>query len=52
MLIHFAPGASREGYFEGLAGWAVQGRPGKAEIEAFCREHDNTLAPETPRMTP
>lgn len=41
MLIHFAPGAPREGYFEGLARWAVEGRPGKAEVEAFYREHDN-----------
>lgn len=42
MLIHFAPGAPREGYFEGLARWAVEGRPGPDEIEAFYREHDNT----------
>jgi len=42
MLIHFAPGAPREGYFEGLARWATDGRPGKETIEAFYREHDNT----------
>jgi mannose-6-phosphate isomerase-like protein (cupin superfamily) len=42
MLIHFAPGAPREGYFEGLARWAVEGRPDKEAIEAFYREHDNT----------
>lgn len=41
MLIHFAPGAPREGYFEGLAKWGREGRPGKDEIEAFYREHDN-----------
>lgn len=41
MLIHFAPGAPREGYFEGLARWATDGRPGADEIEAFYREHDN-----------
>jgi mannose-6-phosphate isomerase-like protein (cupin superfamily) len=42
MLIHFAPGAPREGYFEGLARWAVEGRPSDAYVEAFYREHDNT----------
>jgi mannose-6-phosphate isomerase-like protein (cupin superfamily) len=42
MLIHFAPGAPREGYFEGLAKWGREGRPGQAEIDAFYREHDNT----------
>lgn len=42
MLIHFAPGAPREGYFEGLARWAVEGRPSEEEVEAFYREHDNT----------
>lgn len=41
MLIHFAPGAPREGYFEGLADWGSEGRPGKDEIKAFYREHDN-----------
>ena len=46
MLIHFAPGAPREGYFEGLARWAVDGRPGKEELEAFYREHDNIWIPE------
>lgn len=42
MLIHFAPGAPREGYFEGLARWAIDGRPGQDEVDAFYREHDNT----------
>jgi mannose-6-phosphate isomerase-like protein (cupin superfamily) len=41
MLIHFAPGAPREGYFEGLAKWGREGRPGKDEIDAFYGEHDN-----------
>jgi mannose-6-phosphate isomerase-like protein (cupin superfamily) len=42
MLIHFAPGAPREGYFEGLARWATDGRPGPDEVEAFYSAHDNT----------
>jgi mannose-6-phosphate isomerase-like protein (cupin superfamily) len=41
MLIHFAPGAPREGYFEGLADWDREGRPSEDEIGAFYREHDN-----------
>ena len=41
MLIHFAPGAPREGYFEGLARWAAEGRPGEEEADAFYRAHDN-----------
>jgi mannose-6-phosphate isomerase-like protein (cupin superfamily) len=43
MLIHFAPGAPREGYFEGLARWAAEGRPSKAAADAFYRAHDNIL---------
>ena len=46
MLIHFAPGAPREGYFEGLAEWAVSGRPAEAEADAFYRAHDNIWLPE------
>lgn len=42
MLIHFAPGAPREGYFEGLARFAVEGQPSKAELARFYAEHDNT----------
>jgi mannose-6-phosphate isomerase-like protein (cupin superfamily) len=42
MLIHVAPGAPREPYFEGLARWAVEGRPDKDQVEAFYEEHDNT----------
>jgi mannose-6-phosphate isomerase-like protein (cupin superfamily) len=45
MLIHFAPGAPREGYFEGLARWAAEGRPSDEEADAFYRAHDN-LFPE------
>jgi len=41
MLIHFAPGAPREGYFEGLAEFAVSGQPGEAELAEFYRHHDN-----------
>jgi mannose-6-phosphate isomerase-like protein (cupin superfamily) len=41
MLIHFAPGAPREGYFEGLARWATEGRPAEDEADAFYRAHDN-----------
>jgi hypothetical protein len=42
MLIHFAPGAPREGYFEGLARFAVEGRPDKEALDRFYAEHDNT----------
>jgi len=41
MLIHFAPGAPREGYFEGLARFAIEGRPDKATLDRFYAEHDN-----------
>jgi hypothetical protein len=37
MLLHFAPGAPREGYFEGLPAVAGKSDDGKA---AFFREHD------------
>lgn len=43
MLIHFAPGAPREGYFEGLARFARDGQPSEADLDAFLREHDNLL---------
>jgi mannose-6-phosphate isomerase-like protein (cupin superfamily) len=47
MLIQFAPGADREGYFEGLAAWARDGRPtDQAEIDEFYRRHDNIWVPE------
>jgi uncharacterized RmlC-like cupin family protein len=38
MLIHFAPGAPREGYFEGLADLAAMSDEEKAE---FYLRHDN-----------
>jgi mannose-6-phosphate isomerase-like protein (cupin superfamily) len=41
MLIHFAPGAPREEYFEGLARFAASGRPGDEEVAAFYERHDN-----------
>ncbi len=43
MLIHFAPGAPREAYFEGLVRWSREGRPSPEEVDAFLREHDNIL---------
>ena len=46
MLIHFAPGAEREGYFEGNARFAREGRPGEDEMAEFYRVHDNHLLPE------
>ena len=41
MLLHFAPGAPREGYFEGLARFATEGRPGPEELARFYADHDN-----------
>ena len=41
MLLHFAPGAPREAYFEGLAAFAASGRPGPDELAEFYRRHDN-----------
>ena len=41
MLLHFAPGAPREGYFEAFAEWAEKGRPGDDEVAEFYRLHDN-----------
>jgi uncharacterized RmlC-like cupin family protein len=38
MLIHFAPGAPREGYFEGLVGVAGMS---EEERSAFFLHHDN-----------
>ena len=40
-LIHFAPGGPREGYFEGLARFAAEGRPGAAAMAEFYARHDN-----------
>jgi mannose-6-phosphate isomerase-like protein (cupin superfamily) len=41
MLIHFAPGAPREGYFEGTARFGREGRPSAEELAEFYRQHDN-----------
>ncbi len=41
MLLHFAPGAPREGYFEGLASFATSGRPSDEELAEFYLRHDN-----------
>ena len=46
MLIHFAPGAPREAYFEANARFQREGRPSEAEMAEFYREHDNFFAPE------
>ena len=42
MLIHFSPGAPREGYFEGLALAVDAPKPGPEELARFYAEHDNT----------
>jgi mannose-6-phosphate isomerase-like protein (cupin superfamily) len=47
MLIHFAPGAEREGYFEGNARFAREGRPGDDVMAEFYRVHDNYFLPES-----
>jgi mannose-6-phosphate isomerase-like protein (cupin superfamily) len=47
MLLHFAPGAPREAYFEGLASFAVSGTPGDGELAAFYLEHDNVWIKES-----
>ena len=41
LLIHFAPGAPREAYFEANARFARDGRPDDATMADFYREHDN-----------
>ena len=41
MLIHFAPGAPREGYFESLAEFGRTGRPSDEEMADFYVRHDN-----------
>jgi mannose-6-phosphate isomerase-like protein (cupin superfamily) len=41
MLIHFAPGAPREAYFEGLVRAPGAAEPTAVERAAFYREHDN-----------
>jgi hypothetical protein len=49
LLIHFAPGAPREGYFEGLAEFAASGMPDHDELAAFYLEHDNVWLDESGR---
>jgi mannose-6-phosphate isomerase-like protein (cupin superfamily) len=51
LLIHFAPGAPREAYFEGLAGFAAAGRPSDEEMAAFYVRHDNLLVEPDARRT-
>jgi mannose-6-phosphate isomerase-like protein (cupin superfamily) len=46
MLLLFAPGASREGYFEGLAAWGREGRPDADAVAEFYLRHDNVWLPE------
>ncbi len=41
MLLLFAPGAPREGYFEALAEKAAGGRFSDEEWLDLCRRHDN-----------
>ena len=41
MLIHFAPGAPREAYFEGNAHYARDGQPVAEDLTEFRRLHDN-----------
>ena len=41
MLIHFAPGAPREGYFEGNARMAAGDKPDAEALARFYAEHDN-----------
>ena len=41
MLLHFAPGAPREAYFEDLARFAAEGRPSDEDMTAFYLRHDN-----------
>ena len=41
MLLHFAPGAPREAYFEGLARVAAGETMTEAERAEFMRYHDN-----------
>lgn len=46
MLLHFSPGAPREGYFEGLVGVAQLSDEDRA---AFYLEHDNIWLPDQGR---
>ena len=44
MLLHFAPGAPREAYFEGLARHAAGETMTDVEYDEFMRYHDNIWA--------
>jgi quercetin dioxygenase-like cupin family protein len=46
MLLHFAPGAPREAYFEGLARLAAGEKMSGEEFTAFLQEHDNIYTDE------
>jgi mannose-6-phosphate isomerase-like protein (cupin superfamily) len=46
MLIHFAPGAPREPYFEGSARFAREGRLSEDEMAEFYRLHDTAWVAE------
>jgi mannose-6-phosphate isomerase-like protein (cupin superfamily) len=41
MLLHFAPGAPREGYFEGLLRMAEGDKPTPEQYAEFMERHDN-----------
>lgn len=41
MLLHFTPGAPREGYFEGLEELAEGFEPSEVERAGFFDHHDN-----------
>ena len=43
MLIHFAPGAPREAYFEALAWIGRDGRPSDEEMTELYRQHDQFM---------
>lgn len=43
MLIHFAPGAPREAYFEDLARFARDGQPTEHEMALFYARHDQFM---------
>lgn len=47
MLLHFAPGAPREPYFEGLDRLARGEQWTPEEYDAFMREHDNVWVEES-----
>lgn len=47
MLIHFAPGAPREAYFEEVARFAREGRPGPEEMADLYRRHDQFMVEES-----